>query len=58
MKAGLNHVYIGNVPGEAETTYCPNCQKPVLERLGYNLGEINLKKNFCRFCDNEINIII
>ena len=58
VEAGLHYVYIGNVPGEAETTYCPNCEKAVLERFGFNLGEINLDRNFCRFCGEEINIVV
>ena len=31
---GLHHIYIGNVPGleGAETTWCPNCRKAVVER--------------------------
>jgi pyruvate formate lyase activating enzyme len=43
MSAGLNFVYIGNVPGHmAESTYCPNCSKPVIRRVGYTILEINL----------------
>ena len=31
---GLRYVYIGNVPGleGAETTWCPNCKKAIVER--------------------------
>ncbi|MDD5005043.1 MAG: AmmeMemoRadiSam system radical SAM enzyme [Candidatus Omnitrophica bacterium] len=43
MAAGLNFVYIGNVPGNlAESTYCPKCKKPVIRRVGYAVLEINL----------------
>lgn len=58
IKAGLYYVYIGNIPGEAETTFCPNCKKSLIKRSGFSIGEINLKKNFCRYCDQEINIIL
>jgi pyruvate formate lyase activating enzyme len=34
-REGLRHVYIGNVPGHSgETTYCPECGKPLIERRG------------------------
>ena len=34
LKAGMNYVYIGNVPGtSAENTYCPKCGKAVIELL-------------------------
>jgi pyruvate formate lyase activating enzyme len=35
-KAGLAHVYVGNLPGHnSESTFCPSCKAVVLERLGY-----------------------
>ena len=32
--AGLNYVYIGNCPEvpDGETTFCPGCKKPIVER--------------------------
>ena len=36
--AGLHFVYTGNVHDpEGQTTYCPGCGKPVIERDGYRL---------------------
>jgi len=41
--AGLHYVYIGNVPGHAaESTYCPQCKKPVIRRQGYSIIEKNI----------------
>jgi len=52
---GLQYVYVGNVPGhEAESTYCPKCNKVVVNRVGYTIREINIKNNKCTFCDSEI----
>jgi len=52
---GLHYVYVGNVPGhEAESTYCPKCNKVVVKRIGYTIREINIKKNKCTFCDSKI----
>lgn len=38
QEAGLNFVYAGNIPGrvgEYESTYCPQCRAPLIERYGY-----------------------
>jgi len=56
MEAGLNYVYIGNIPGhEGESTFCPNCKKIVVRRIGYQILENNLKKpGLCKFCQQKI----
>ncbi len=52
---GLQFVYVGNVPGhKAESTYCPNCDKKVVNRIGYTIRELNIKNSKCKFCDTEI----
>ncbi len=51
----LKYAYIGNVPGHrAENTYCPNCQKLLLERSGYTITTNNLSRGRCRFCGTPI----
>lgn len=53
--AGLNFVYLGNVPGHrAESTYCPNCGHCVIERHGYVVGRIDLAAGRCGACDTPI----
>lgn len=53
--AGINYVYIGNVPGhKAENAVCPNCGKILIERTGYFVKNINIKNGKCRFCGLEI----
>jgi pyruvate formate lyase activating enzyme len=38
LEAGLRYVYVGNVHDvEADSTYCPSCQTPVIERDWYRL---------------------
>jgi pyruvate formate lyase activating enzyme len=55
LSAGLEYVYIGNVPGHAgENTFCPNCKKMVIQRRGYMVGEINVKAGKCRYCGKPI----
>ena len=52
---GLHYVYVGNVPGHpAQNTYCPKCRRIVVERQGYTIGEIHLKKGKCGFCGQMI----
>jgi len=53
--AGLNFVYIGNVPGhQAENTYCPNCNKLLIQRLGFSIKENNIVDGKCKFCGKDI----
>ena len=52
--AGLNYVYIGNSSvAETAATYCKNCGKPVIKRVGYGLGEYNLDNDRCMFCGEK-----
>jgi len=38
MDAGLQHVYVGNLPIEGgEDTFCPHCRKMVIRRRGFQL---------------------
>jgi len=55
LSAGLEYVYVGNIPGHAgENTFCPKCKKMIIQRTGYMVGEINLKDGKCRFCGKPI----
>lgn len=54
-EAGLKYVYIGNVPGhQYENTYCPNCGKMVVGRIGYAILEYNIKDGKCPSCGYRI----
>ena len=52
LSKGLHYVYTGNVHDpKGSSTYCPQCQKLLIERDWYELGEYNLiNKNQCKFC--------
>ncbi len=45
-----------NVPGlaGAETTWCPNCTKPVVERDIFAVTALNLANGKCRSCGTKI----
>ena len=56
--AGLEFVYVGNVPGHpAENTVCPNCRRIAISRDGYALGEVKVREGYCIFCGEDLNIV-
>jgi pyruvate formate lyase activating enzyme len=59
IKEGLTFVYLGNVPGHKhENTYCPKCNALLIERYGFSIMKLNLKKSTCPKCKTEIPIIL
>ncbi|MBL0713012.1 MAG: AmmeMemoRadiSam system radical SAM enzyme [Desulfosarcina sp.] len=55
LEAGLHYVYVGNVPlHDANHTYCHQCGKRVVERLGYHIPSFHLKDGCCEFCGTAI----
>ncbi|MBN2645880.1 MAG: AmmeMemoRadiSam system radical SAM enzyme [Desulfuromonadaceae bacterium] len=54
LAAGLHYVYLGNVPGEAETTHCPQCGQAVIVRAGYRLQELSVVDGMCSSCETPI----
>lgn len=55
-EAGLRYVYIGNCREveDAETTFCPGCKRPVIERTVYTVETVNLEDGKCLHCGTEI----
>ena len=50
-EAGLEYVYCGNAPGEAdESTRCPHCQSMLVERRGFRVESNQLKQGRCPKC--------
>ncbi|WNC70774.1 AmmeMemoRadiSam system radical SAM enzyme [Thalassotalea psychrophila] len=54
---GLNFVYCGNVfDVDSDTTYCPNCQHPVIKRNWYEISQYHLTSSGnCQHCGKKIN---
>ena len=51
IKAGLQYVYIGNVPGDnGENTYCHHCGNLIIERWGFAIRKNRIMDNCCEFC--------
>jgi pyruvate formate lyase activating enzyme len=57
-EVGLRYVYIGNVPGHKfESTYCPGCNKIVVERFGFDIIGWHLnERNECNYCGYKVKI--
>jgi pyruvate formate lyase activating enzyme len=52
---GLHYVYIGNVPGHpAQNTYCPQCRRLLVERVGFTAVPMPNLKDGCPFCRHPI----
>lgn len=56
-KKYLRYVYIGNVGGIENNTYCPKCNATLIKRTGYST-EVNIIDNRCYSCGEKINIIM
>jgi pyruvate formate lyase activating enzyme len=55
LDSGLHYVYIGNVPGaEEQNTYCPACEKLIIERKGFVVSEMHVNEGACEFCGQKI----
>ncbi len=54
--AGLEYVYIGNVPGNDNTsTFCPDCHKELLKRFGFEMTNTGLSDGMCKYCGCKID---
>ncbi|MFH1257512.1 MAG: AmmeMemoRadiSam system radical SAM enzyme [Candidatus Micrarchaeota archaeon] len=56
IKAGLKHVYCGNVRSkrEYETTFCPKCKEALIVRDGYSIIENKMKSGKCIKCNYKL----
>ena len=53
--AGLHYVYTGNVhDAKGGSTWCPGCNRLLIERDWYELGEYHVRGGKCAYCDCEI----
>ena len=54
LDSGLRYVYEGNVPGEGEETFCWNCKKSLVKRIGFSVLENSIKNGVCGSCGAKI----
>lgn len=58
-KAGLKHVYVGNIGNGFNDTYCPNCNSQLIERIFYSTYLTGLSPgSTCKNCGIKTNIIL
>lgn len=54
-KAGINYVYIGNLPSHrGSDTICPGCGKNLISRRGFLISEKSLNNGKCPDCNRKI----
>ena len=54
-QAGLRYVYLGNVPtSEKESTFCKNCGRLLIKRVGYRIIANEIKESHCPYCATRI----
>lgn len=53
--AGLKYVYLGNVSGQGEDTFCPQCRTKVIDRTGYSIRANRLRDGRCPDCDAAVD---
>ena len=56
-KKYLKYVYVGNVGGVDNNTYCPKCKSLLINRNGYST-EVHISDGICKWCGEKINIIL
>jgi pyruvate formate lyase activating enzyme len=53
--SGLRYVYLGNVPGsKSESTFCYQCGRMLIERVGYRITANSIKDSKCPDCGAQI----
>ena len=51
IENGMKFAYVGNMPGtQYEDTFCPECQKVLIERKGYRIIQNHIHNSLCGFC--------
>jgi len=51
LAEGLRYVYTGNIPGlRGESTYCFNCGRALIDRVGFTVGDVHIKDSKCPDC--------
>lgn len=53
-KAGLTYIYVGNIYGWGNDTFCPGCKKLLVKREGFSVVENNIKQRKCGYCKTAV----
>jgi pyruvate formate lyase activating enzyme len=55
QEAGLRYVYLGNVMGDWNNTYCHQCKELLIERMGFSIQTYRIKDGRCPSCQSPID---
>ncbi len=56
LDEGLRYVYTGNVPWDpGEKTFCPECSRLLIDRVGYSIKKYGLNEGRCPKCGFELD---
>lgn len=50
----LSWVYAGNLPGQDDSTYCPDCGQRLIRRQGYLTGAVKIAEGRCPACSRKV----
>jgi len=53
-KAGLKHIYKGNVLGDVTETLCPNCGETLIRRNGFFVDMNRIQQSSCPACGQSV----
>jgi pyruvate formate lyase activating enzyme len=54
-EAGIRYVYLGNVQGEGNNTYCYQCHQLLIQRLGFSIKANRINEGRCPNCGIPID---
>jgi pyruvate formate lyase activating enzyme len=54
LDVGLRYVYIGNIRTDAENTFCHNCRRLLIRRVGYFIAGNSISGGACPSCGTAI----
>ncbi|MGQ9625359.1 MAG: AmmeMemoRadiSam system radical SAM enzyme [Anaerolineae bacterium] len=55
MEEGIRYAYVGNVPGHpGDNTYCHNCGKMLIKRMGFDILEYHIVDGKCEYCGQPL----
>jgi pyruvate formate lyase activating enzyme len=54
-EAGLRYVYLGNIMGKGNNTYCYHCNELLIERVGFSIAANRIREGKCPDCHSPID---
>ncbi|QLH75710.1 MAG: AmmeMemoRadiSam system radical SAM enzyme [Methanomassiliicoccales archaeon] len=55
---GLKFVYVGNMPSDHESTYCPDCGSLAIKRSGFSIRMVGVRDGKCSKCGASLGLVL